>query len=198
MRSVRPIDPAKSTSPTTASGRVGAGDDEAHTAGRVARRVPHLELDRSNRHGVTVSQHQIRFRWRLDLETKHLCLQRRIAIELDFVGVEADRQLASEQTRQVGGATDMVEVTVGVEDHRRAETGGAHTVGDLLRLLAGIDDHQLSGIGVSQQDTVRLDWTDWEHFKENGLPSVHFFRPDFETVTLLCGSQSQSKAGRKK
>jgi hypothetical protein len=80
--------------------------------------------------------------------------------------MEADRQLASEQTEELGGAADVIEVTVGVEDHRRAETGGMHTVDDFLRFLAGIDDHHLSGIGVTEQNAVCLYGTNRKNVEE--------------------------------
>ncbi len=80
--------------------------------------------------------------------------------------MKADRQLAAKQTSQLGGATHVIEMTVGVENHRRAETGGAHTVDDLLRLLTGIDDHELARFGISKQYTIRLNRTDRKNVEE--------------------------------
>ena len=67
---------------------------------------------------------------------------------------------------QLGGATHVVEMAVGVENHRRTETGGAHTVDDFLRFLTGIDDYHFSGVGVSKQYAIRLYRTDCKNVQK--------------------------------
>ena len=57
--------------------------------------------------------------------------------------MQANWKLASKQLRQLEGAAYMIEVTVGVENHRRAEARLAHPVGDLFGLFTWIDDYQL-------------------------------------------------------
>ncbi len=105
------------------------------------------------------SNQQGGFGWGVDLEPEHSPLHRRIAVEFDLVGVETDRQQASEQSRQLGGARNVVEVAVGVEDHGRPETRRPHTLGDPLTLVAGVDHHHLPGSSVAEEHAVCLNGT---------------------------------------
>ena len=163
MRSVRPIEPANSTSPTITSGSSAPFDDKGDASGRVARGVADLEFKTANRQFLPVLEPQGRFRRRLDLETEHLALHRRVVVERELVAVKTDGQGASEQRRQLRGAADMVEVAVGVEDHGRSETARAHPLRDPLTLVAGIDDHDLAGISIAQQHAIRLNRADREN-----------------------------------
>ena len=128
--------------------------------------VPHLEFEPTNRHRLAVSQHQIGLWWRLHLEAKHLCLHRRVPIDIDLIWIEPNRQLSSEQTEDFCCATHVVEMTVGMENHRWAETGGAHAVSNLLRFFPGINNHELARFGITQQYTVRLDRTHRKNVQE--------------------------------
>ena len=105
--------------------------------------MPDFEIQPTHRHGFAVPQHQIGLRRRLHLEAKHLCLEGRVTVELNLVRMQANWKLASKQLRQLEGAAYMIEVTVGVENHRRAEARLAHPVGDLFGLFTWIDDYQL-------------------------------------------------------
>jgi hypothetical protein len=80
--------------------------------------------------------------------------------------VKSDRDFSAKQTRQLGGTTDVIEVSVGVEDHRRPKPRGPHAVVDLLRLLTGVDHDELTGIGITEKHAVCLDLTYRKNFKK--------------------------------
>jgi hypothetical protein len=53
---------------------VATGNHEADATGRVTGRVPDLELEASKIYGLSMAQHQPRFRGRIHLQTEELCL----------------------------------------------------------------------------------------------------------------------------
>ena len=146
---------------------VAAQNNEAHASGGVTGRVAHFELEIPDRYGVTVPQHQIGLRRRLNLESKYCSLLGRVAVKIHLVGVEADWQPASEQTEELGGTTHVIKVAVGVEDRGRPQTRGANPLGNPFGLLAGIDHHKFSRTRITKQNAVRLDRTDRKYIKEN-------------------------------
>ena len=96
----------------------------------------------------------------LDLETEHPPLHDKALIELEFIAVETDRDPGWESPNQISGAAGVIEVTVGVEHHRRLQSTGFHPLHDPSGFLAGIDDRQHTRIAITEQNAIGLDRTD--------------------------------------
>src|SRR5690606_24861899 len=112
--------------------RADLGRVQADRAGRVAGSVQDLQHDPAGLDLLAVGEWFVRDLVPVDLLPEHL-----------VVGVQPDRRAGA--AGQVGGGVDVVVVRVRADDG--PHLAPAHPLGDGLRVVRGVDDDDLAGVG---------------------------------------------------